>query len=195
MTHMLLTPADILSNDAWAQVRAAKREEILTLKAHRRVEAGPFACFYFENRATLTYQVQEMLRIEGAPKGQLEDELAAYNPLIPNGQELVATFMIEISDEARRRATLAKLGGIESRISLVVAGEAISAVAEDDQERTTAAGKTSAIHFLRFPLSAAQIAAFKLAETEVQIRIAHAEYGHIALLSPAAKAALAQDFA
>src|SRR5690606_12633858 len=96
-------------------------------------------------------QIQEMLYIERGGDAQLTDELAAYNPLIPQGRELVATFMIEIEDEARRRRILAKLGGIEKTITLEIDGAAIQAVPEADQERTTATGKTSSVHFLHFP--------------------------------------------
>src|SRR5207253_7164176 len=109
-----LTRADILLLDEYVKVRRDRRREITELKKQRRVEVGPFATFYFENFATMWQQVQEMLYIEKGGDEQLADELAAYNPLIPQGDELVATVMFEVEDPARRAAVLARLGGIEN---------------------------------------------------------------------------------
>jgi len=192
-THKI-TAADILPLDIWGSQRKAQRADITALKKHRRVEVGPHACFYFENWDTMWYQVQEMLWIEKGGAEQLADELAAYNPLIPQGDELVCTFMIEVSDEARRRKLLAELGGIEKRISLKVGDESIAPRAEDEIERTREDGKTSAVHFLHFPFTHSAIAAFT-SGAEVQIRIDHPNYGHIAIMPPAVQDALSSDFA
>ena len=146
-------------------------------------------------RSTMWYQVQEMLRIEKGGAEQLVDELAAYNPLIPQGAELVATFMIEIPDEYKRRHILAQLGGIEDTISIAIGSERIKAMAETEVERTTAAGKTSSIHFLHFPFSPAQVAAFRDGSAEVMVRIDHPNYGHAAIVGDAVRAELAGDFA
>jgi hypothetical protein len=188
-----ITATDILPAQKWGEQRKKQRADISALKKTRRVAIGPHATLYFENWDTMWYQVQEMLWIEKGGAAQLTDELAAYNPLIPNGEELSATFMIEIPDEARRRAVLATLGGIEDQISLIIDGQSIKAVAEQDLDRTTADGKTSAIHFLHFPFRRSQIAAFTSGE-EVQIRIDHPNYGHIAILPRAVQDALVMDF-
>jgi hypothetical protein len=111
-TARKITPADILPFQEYDQRRAALKQNLLPVKKLRRVEVGPFATFYFENYATMWLQVQEMLRIEKGGDEQLAGELQAYNPLIPQGDELIATMMLEIEDGNRRNATLLTLGGI-----------------------------------------------------------------------------------
>src|ERR1700712_380825 len=108
-----ITPADILAAPEYDQQRKALKANLIPMKKLRRIEVGPFATFYFENYATMWMQVQEMLRIEKGGEAQIEGELAAYNPLIPQGHELIATMMLEIEDEKRRNAVLLTLGGIE----------------------------------------------------------------------------------
>ncbi len=120
-----LTRADILPLDEYVKIRRERRREISELKRQRRVEVGPFATFYFENFATMWQQVQEMLYIEKGGDEQLADELEAYNPLIPQGNELVATVMFEVEDPARRAAVLARHGGIEDHAFIEIAGERI----------------------------------------------------------------------
>jgi hypothetical protein len=189
-----ITRADILPMADYAKVRKERRAALVLEKRQRRVEVGPFATFHFESYATMWLQVHEMLYIEKGGEAQIADELAAYNPLIPQGGELVATFMIEIEDAARRARELAKLGGIEQSVSLSFAGHNIRAVPEDDIERTKADGKTSSVHFLHFPFSAAAITAFRAPGTQVMLGVAHPNYGHIAVLPEATRALLAQDF-
>src|SRR5690606_34228836 len=121
-------------------------------------------------------------------------ELAAYNPLIPQGKELVATMMIEIEDEGVRRRTLAALGHIETMVGLSFAGHTVTAVPEDDMERTTSEGKTSSVHFLHFTFTPDQIAAFSAAGTQATLGITHPKYGHLAILSEDSRASLARDF-
>src|SRR5229473_6166586 len=115
-----LTPADFLPLEEYARIRAQRRRELTELKKHRQVEVGPFATFFFENFATMWGQVQDMLYIEKGGEAQLADELAAYNPLIPQGSELVATVMFEIDEPLRRARVLATLGGIERKAFLRV---------------------------------------------------------------------------
>jgi len=138
-------------------------------------------------------QIQEMLYIEQGGDEQLQDELAAYNPLIPNGSELVATFMIEIDDPVRRDFMLRQLGHIEKSIYLSVDGEKIYAVPEQEVERTTEDGKASSIHFLHFPLTDAQKTTFMDPAIEIQLGVEHENYGHIALIKGDTRAALASD--
>ena len=139
-------------------------------------------------------QVHEMVYIEKGGPEQVPGELVAYNPLIPKGRELVATFMIEIPDASLRKRILATLGGIEETAFIQVGGERIKAVAEADQDRTTADGKASSVQFVHFPFTEAQIAAMKKPGAEVIIGLTHANYSHMAVLPEAARAELARDF-
>ncbi|PWB90992.1 DUF3501 domain-containing protein [Methylocystis sp. MitZ-2018] len=190
-----LTAADILPWAEYAKDRAEHRKRITALKRHRRVEVGPYVTFYFENFDTMWLQVQEMLHIEKGGEAQITDELAAYNPLIPKGNELVATFMIEIDDALRRARVLAQLGGVEETASIEVGGERVAGKAEQDQDRTTAEGKASSVQFVHFPFTKAQIAAFREPNTRVILGLSHPNYSHMAVLSEATRASLAEDFA
>ena len=190
-----ITRADLLPMSVYENGRKERRKEMAAIKANRRVEVGPFATFYFESYATMLHQVHEMLAIEKGGDAQVEDELAAYNPLIPKGRDLVATVMFEIEDPARRARELARLGGVEDTISMVVAGQRSQGKQIGDDERTREDGKTSSVHFLRFAFTPEQIAAFKKPQAEVTIEIAHPNYGHMARLTEPVRAALASDFA
>jgi Protein of unknown function (DUF3501) len=190
-----VTEGDILPMPIWGEQRVQHRRALSEVKKNRRVAVGPHATLYFENWDTMWYQVQEMLWIEKGGAAQLPDELAAYNPLIPQGSELVATLMFEIPDEVKRARILATLGGIEDTASITFAGHRIMAVSEGDLDRTTAAGKTSAVHFLHFPFTGEQVAAFADMENEVLIRIDHGEYGHAAIVGADVRAELFGDFA
>src|SRR3984885_1553332 len=159
-TARKITSADILSIQAYDQQRAALKKNILPVKKLRRVEVGPFATFYFENYATMWLQVQEMLRIEKGGEEQLAGELEAYNPLIPQGDELIATMMLEIEDAGRRHNTLLTLGGIEETVFMEIGTERIAATPTEYDDRTTADGKTSSVHWLRFKFSKEQIFLF-----------------------------------
>ena len=188
-----ITPNDILSLEDYEAVRQEKRTDLVAMKKNRRMEVGPFATFYFENYDTMWHQIQEMLRIEKGGAEQLADELTAYNPLIPQGNELVATMMLEIDDEIRRANILARLGGIEETITLKIGDEVIQAVAEEDVDRTTAEGKTSSIHFLHFPMSAAQSAALTSGNAQVVLSIDREGYQHMAIMPDTVRAELAKD--
>lgn len=189
-----ITPADIWPVERYAAERKALKKALVERKKHRRADVGPVATFYFENYDTMWSQIQEMLWIEKGGDEQLADELSAYNPLIPQGSELVATVMFEIDDKARRETFLRKLGGVEETAFFEFADEKVMAVPEADIDRTTADGKASSVQFLHFPFTDAQAAKFKDAGTQVQLQIAHEKYGHIAILPGAVKDALAGDF-
>jgi hypothetical protein len=190
-----ITPADIIDLDAYAQQRAARRQAILPRKRLRRVEVGPHATFYFECFETMLQQVQEMLYIEKGGAEQVEDELRAYNPLIPQGHELVATVMFEIEDERQRAVVLRQLTHVEETIFLDIGGERLKAGFEQETERTTPDGKTSSVHFIRFSLTPAQIARFRDASVPVMLGFTHTNYGHIAMLQGPTRQELAGDFA
>jgi Protein of unknown function (DUF3501) len=190
-----LTRADILPPAEYAADRRAHRRRISELKRRRRVEVGPFATFYFENYATMWQQVHEMLHIEKGGEAQIADELEAYNPLIPQGSELVATAMFEIDDPARRAAALARLGGIENHAFIQLGDERIRGEADPTRENTSPEGKASSVQFLRFRFTAAQVASFKTPGTQVLLGFDHPNYGHIAVIPEPVREALAEDFA
>jgi hypothetical protein len=150
--------------------------------------------FHFESYETMWLQIHEMLHIEKGGEEQIAGELHAYNPLIPKGDELVATLMFEIDDPIRRNNLLNKLGGVENTITLQFAGETVTAIPERDVERTSEEGKASSVHFIHFPFSADQIAKFRAEGTQVILGVGHDQYGHMAILPEAVRSALAQDF-
>lgn len=157
-----LTRESLLPLETYAEIRDDFRLEVMAHKKNRRLPLGTNASLIFEDRLTMQYQVQEMLRIERIfEAGGIQEELDAYNPLIPDGSNWKATFMVEFAEEGQRRAMLARLVGIENKVWMQVGnGERISPVADEDLERSDA-DKTSAVHFLRFELSAEQIRELK----------------------------------
>lgn len=187
--------SDIIPAAEYGKLRAERRRQIAEIKKNRRMEVGPFATFYFESFDTMLHQVHEMLFIEKGGAEQLPDELAAYNPLIPTGSELVATVMFEIDDPLRRARVLGMLGGVEHKAFIRVRGEMIRGVPEDDQERSRENGKASSVQFIRFPFTPAQIAAFKGDAGDVVVGFDHANYGHMAVMSAPVRQALSGDFA
>jgi len=189
-----LSRADILPMSDYARIRADKRREMVAIKKNRRVSVGPSATFHFESYETMWLQIHEMLHIEKGGEEQIAGELRAYNPLIPKGDELVATLMFEINDPIRRNNLLNKLGGVENTITLQFAGETVTATPERDVERTSEEGKASSVHFIHFPFSADQIAKFRAEGTQVILGVGHDQYGHMAILPEAVRSALAQDF-
>jgi len=134
-----------------------------------------------------------MLLTEKGGEAQIKDELEAYNPMIPQGSELTATVMFEIEDPVRRDLILRRLGGVEDRFFLQVGSERAAAIQEGDVERTREDGKTSSVHFMHFPLSGAQKAAFGDPAVQVAVGCDHELYHHLAVLSPAVRAELAKD--
>jgi hypothetical protein len=192
-TNRKITPADIIAYEKYAAERAQFRKAIIPVKKKRRMEVGPFATFYFENYDTMLMQVQEMLHIEKGGADQLGGELDAYNPLIPQGQELIATLMLEIENVDVRNRELFRLAGIEESIYIEMEQERIAATPTEYDDRTTPDGKTSSVHWLRFKLPSELIARFKT--ERVVIGIDHKNYGHMAVLGDETRAALARDFA
>lgn len=189
-----ITPADLIPDADYAKIRRDRRQALLPTKRLRRVELGPVCTVYFECYETMLFQVQEMLLTEKGGAGQVPDELAAYNPLIPQGQELVATVMFEIEDPVRRESLLARLGGVEDRFYIQVGADKLAGVPEGDIERTREDGKASSVHFLRFPLEPAHIAVFRDPAVAIMVGCGHEAYSHLAGLTPATRAELSRDF-
>ena len=189
-----ITPADIVPYDVYARERAERKRALVAVKKPRRIDVGPFATFYFENYDTMLGQVQEMLYIEKGGEEQIAGELEAYNPLIPQGAELIATMMLEIEDANRRNAVLMRLGHIEEKVYMDIGGSRINATPTDYEDRTTEEGKTSSVHWLRFSFSPEQIKAFREGTEQVVLGIAHDNYGHMAVVPLQSRQALAKDF-
>jgi hypothetical protein len=193
MKHTL-TAADILPYEAYEKIRTDKRAAMIALKKIRRVAVGPYATFYFENYDTMWLQIQEMLRIEKGGAEQLQDELQAYAPLVPNGNELTATVMLEIEDPKRRAMVLASLGGVQDCIELRFGGEVVKAKAEVDLDYTSDEGKASSVQFVHFPFTAEQKTKFCSGKTEILLAITHPHYGHMAVIPEATRQEFAKDF-
>jgi hypothetical protein len=173
-----LTRKDLYSLEEYAGKRADFRKRVLDHKKDRQVHIGPSATLYFEDRETIQYQIQEMLRVERIFEAAgIEEELDAYNPLIPDGSNWKATFMIEEPDVERRKELLARLVGVEDRVWVRIDGsEPVYAIADEDMDRETEE-KTSAVHFMRFELGEEMVAAIK-AGASLGMGIAHANYTH-----------------
>lgn len=189
-----VTKADLIPADEYAKNRKAYRKEIVSYKKDRRISLGPYANFYFESYETMKAQIQEMLHIEKGGDEQLKDELAAYNPLIPNGKELVATLMFEIDNPLSRAEFLNKVGGIEEKVFLKIGGEIINSIPEQDVDRTSAEGKASSVQFIHFKFTEAQVEKFKNFSNEIIIGVDHEMYAHTVKLTENNKKALALDF-
>ena len=186
--------SDIMPLDAYIKDRKELRKNIVNFKKNRRVALGPYATFYFESYETMLAQVQEMLYIEKGGDEQLNDELIAYNPLIPNGKELTATLMFEIDNPISRAAFLGKVGGIEEMVFMKINGETVKAVPEEDVDRTSAEGKASSFQFIHFNFTDEQIQKFKSNDVNIELGMDHKEYSHTTKLSKENIASLSADF-
>jgi hypothetical protein len=189
----LIVKEDIMPLDVYTKNRKELRKNIVEFKKDRRIALGPYATFYFESFETMLAQVQEMLYIEKGGDEQLKDELEAYNPLIPDGKELIATLMFEIDNPISRAAFLGKVGGIEDNVFMSVDGEMIKAVPEKDVDRTSSEGKASSVQFIHFSFNDKQISKFKDL-SEIEIGINHKEYSHTTKLHKNTINSLSADF-
>jgi len=174
MAH--IDPHSLMTLEAYAKARKDFRARVLAHKKHRKVALGEHLTLIFEDELTIRYQVQEMLRVERIFEEEgIRDELAAYDPLIPDGSNWKATMLIEYPDVAERQAQLAVLRGIEDKVWIEVAGHArVYAIADEDMDRSNDE-KTSAVHFLRFELTPPMIAAMR-ADSDLAIGVAHPAY-------------------
>ena len=185
---------DVMPLDVYIKNRKEIRKNIVSFKKDRRIALGPYATFYFESYETMLAQVQEMLYIEKGGDEQLKDELAAYNPLVPNGKELTATLMFEIDNPVSRSAFLSKVGGIEKKVFIKIDGEIVKAIPEEDVDRTSADGKASSVQFIHFKITDEQIQKFKSKNINVELGIDHKDYSHTTKLSLENINSLSADF-
>jgi hypothetical protein len=191
-----LTRKDLYSLETYAQERPEFRKRVLAHKKNRYVPIGSNATLYFEDALTVQYQIQEMLRVERIFEVEgIEDELGAYNPLIPDGSNWKATFMVEFPEVGERRVQFARLIGIEDKVWVQVSGhDRVFAIADEDLERENDE-KTSSVHFVRFELTPAMVAAVK-SGAAVSIGIDHENYPYaVEPVSPNVRDALAADLA
>jgi len=190
-----LTRSDLLSLETYAQQRGEFRARVMAHKKQRTVHLGEHLTLIFEDRLSIQYQVQEMLRIERIFEADgIQDELDAYNPLVPDGSNLKATMLIEYADVEQRKRELVRLRHIEHAIALSVHGHAaVTAIADEDMERSNDE-KTAAVHFLRFELGPAMIADWR-AGAAVTLTSTLAAMPVEATLTPEQRHALAADFA
>ena len=195
MPRTEITRDDLMELADYSSIRKQKRQELSIIKKNRRVEIGPVATAYFESYETMWWQIQEMLYIEKGGEEQIADELAADNPLIPKGWEVVATVMFEIDDEIRRRNFLSRLGGVEETMFIEFFGETVIGVPEKDLDRTSTDGKASSVQFIHFPFSDEQIKVFRTTNSQVMVGFRHPEYSHMCVLQDAVRQALSADFA
>ncbi len=190
----IIQKSDLLAPDVYEKNRRQMRKELVEFKKDRRVPLGPYATFYFESYETMLAQVQEMLHIEKGGDEQLNDELSAYNPLIPNGKELVSTLMFEIDNPVIRATFLGKLGGVEENVFIKIDNDIIYGKPEIDVDRTSAEGKASSVQFIHFGFDQNQISKFKGNNVSVELGIDHKEYSHSTKLSESTIEALSSDF-
>ena len=189
-----VTKNDIIPLKQYSKNRKQLRKNLIEFKKDRRISLGPYATFYFECYETMLAQIQEMLYIEKGGEEQLQDELKAYNPLIPKGKELVVTLMFEIDNPVSRTAFLNKVGEIEKKIYMKVGSEKIESVPEHDIDRTSAEGKASSVQFVHFNFTEEQIKKFKDNNFEITIGIDHKEYSHFTKIPDNTRSALSNDF-
>tara|TARA_B100001094_G_scaffold307173_1_gene338641 strand:+ start:239 stop:832 length:594 start_codon:yes stop_codon:yes gene_type:complete len=185
---------DLIPADVYANSRKQIRKDLVEFKKNRRISLGPYATFYFESFETMLAQVQEMLYIEKGGDEQLKDELNAYNPLVPKGNELTATLMFEIDNPISRAAFLGKVGGIEEKIFMKIDGEIIKAVPEEDVDRTSVDGKASSVQFIHFKFNDDQVIKFKSANVNIDLGIDHKDYSHTTKLNTDNIKSLLEDF-
>ena len=185
---------DLIPEDIYSKNRKKIRKDLVEFKKYRRIALGPYATFYFESFETMVAQVQEMLHIEKGGDEQLKDELIAYNPLVPNGKELVATLMFEIDNPVSRGAFLGKVGGIEEKIFMKIENEEVKAVPEADVDRTSPEGKASSVQFIHFKFNDDQIKNIKSGSLNIELGINHKEYSHTTKLTENNVKSLSADF-
>jgi len=189
-----ITKQDILPQDQYLKERNNLKKKIISYKKNRRITLGPYAIFHFESYETMLLQIQEMLFIEKGGDNQLEDELNAYNPLVPKGKELIATLMFEIDNPLSRSEFLNKVGGIEEKAFIKINDQKINSIPEKDLDRTSTEGKASSVQFIHFNFTNQQILKFKDLKNDIFLGINHKLYNHTIQIPENIKKSLITDF-
>ena len=194
MQQNQIKPEDIFERNEYMSKRAQLRKEIDDRKRKRRIDVGPYVTLYFENRDTIVHQINEMVFIENGGQEQIKEEILAYKSLIPNGNELIATVMVEIDSPLKRSEVLSKLGGFEETFIIKIGDTIIEGKAELDVDRTTSDGKASSVQFVHFHFKKEDIKKFRDNYIKVELSINHKEYAHSTLLQDETKNELSLDF-
>ena len=185
---------DIYNREDYKAKRKNLRSQMVLRKKNRRIDIGPYVTLYFENRDTIIHQINEMVYIENGGDDQIKEEINAYKSLIPEGNELVATVMVEIDNPIKRAEFLGKMGGFEQTLEITINKLNILGKAELDVDRTTDDGKASSVQFVHFIFDSEQIKVFKSLDNDVQIAINHRNYKHSTFLSSENISELSGDF-
>ena len=186
--------SDIYTREQYKHKRRSLREKMVSRKKFRRLNVGPYITFYFENKATIIHQINEMVYIENGGDEQVKDEILAYKSLIPNGKELVATLMVEIDSPTKRAEFLASMGGFEETIYIKINDKVIIGKAELDVDRTTADGKASSVQFVHFEFDEQSIKYFRENKKDITISINHENYKHSTVIGKEHVSELINDF-
>ena len=190
----LIDATDIISREEYSKNRKALRKNMVATKRNRRLDIGPSITVYFENRNTIIHQINEMVFIENGGEQQVKEEIEAYKSLVPNGNELVATLMVEVDNPVKRADLLSKLGGFEEKLFLKLGDIIIEGKAELDVDRTTADGKASSVQFVHFHFSEAEKELFQSHDSKVELGINHDNYQHTTVLNEVTLSELSKDF-
>ncbi|MAI02448.1 MAG: hypothetical protein CMP40_01295 [Rickettsiales bacterium] len=187
---------DIYNREDYKSKRKNLRSKMVSRKKNRRIDIGPCVTLYFENRDTIIHQINEMVFIENGGDNQIREEIDAYKSLVPEGNELVATVMVEIDNPIKRSEFLGKMGGFEQTLEITINKLKLNILgkAELDVDRTTDDGKASSVQFVHFIFDSEQIKAFKSLDNDVQIAINHRNYKHSTFLSSENISELSGDF-
>ncbi len=185
---------DIFTRENYKKQRKVLRERMVLRKKNRRLDVGPHVTMYFENKDTIIHQINEMVYIENGGKQQIKEEIEAYKSLLPNGNELVATVMIEIDNPIKRAEFLGKMGGFEETFAISINGKQVFGKAELDMDRTTAEGKASSVQFVHFNFDREIANDFKSNDYEIIISVNHDTYKHSTTLNKETSLELSKDF-
>ena len=190
-----VTQADIMDLTKYTAQRKEMRKALVAEKKNRRMEVGPFATFHFESYETMWAQIMEMLYIEKGGEEQIQGELDTYNPLIPQGSDLIATLMLEIDSPEQRARELYRLAGIEESTYIELPRQHHACRPPTYAQRTQPDGKTSSVHWVRFTFTDEAKKKFADPSVPAILGVAHPAYGHMAVIAPETRVALAKDFA
>ena len=179
----IIQSKDIINRDIYSKNRKVLRTNMVATKKNRRLDIGPNITIYFENKKTIMHQINEMVFIENGGDTQIKEEIEAYKSLVPSGNDLVATLMVEVDNPIKRAELLGKLGGFEEKLYLKIGDITIKGEAELDGDRTTADGKASSVQFVHFNFTETEKKIFKIDNSKIEIGISHEYYQHSTVMN------------
>jgi hypothetical protein len=179
----IIQAKDIINRDIYLKNRKELRQNMVDTKKNRRLDIGPNVTIYFENKKTIMHQINEMVFIENGGDAQIKEEIEAYKSLVPTGNDLISTLMVEIDNPIKRAEILSKLGGFEEKLYLKIGDTIIKGEAELDGDRTTADGKASSVQFVHFNFNETEKKIFKTDNSKIEIGISHEYYQHSTVMN------------